>query len=123
MITDYQIILIIITILTIIISIALYTFFVYIPASRAAAQVDVLVNQGESIITTVNNQIENVREDTTETLNAVCRTICLVVHDVNEFITIIGCEPLAGNLAVPAYCPEAFKDVGPGPTFCGGVES
>ena len=116
MITDYEIILIIITIITIIISLAFYVFFVYIPAARAADQLDILVGQGEDVITLVEDRIETVKEDTADTLFAVCKTVCTVVQDLNNLFMGIHCK--LEQQAIPAYCdPLVFNVDG----LCGGV--
>ena len=116
MITDYEIILIIITIITIIISLAFYVFFVYIPAARAADQLDIIVGQGEDVIDLVEDRITTVREDTAETLFAVCKTVCQAVHELNDLFSFLPCK--LEQQAIPAYCdPLIFNVDG----LCGGV--
>jgi hypothetical protein len=114
MIKDYQIILIIISIITLIITISLYIFFIYIPAARAADQLDVLVVQGTNIINVVDNAVESVQEAIPERVDDVCKGICSFIFGFNEFADNTpffgGCVLLNTNKAIPSYCPESYKD-------------
>lgn len=111
--TDYQIILIVITIIGFIISIMFYIYFVYIPATRAASNLDIIAKQGEDAITLVEDRIQTVKDVTAETLLQTCKTICQTVQAYNSSILGPPC-PLTQS-AIPAYCDPAIFNL----TTCG----
>ena len=105
--TDYQIVIIIITIIGFIISTAFYVYFVYLPASRIEDQFEIVNEQAEEAITTVNNRITDVENITMETLLSVCESI-------QGYICAYNCS-LGGCLDPHSFCPlnnDAY------PEFC-----
>ena len=105
--TDYQIVIIIITIIGFIISTAFYVYFVYLPASRIEDQFDIISKQGEEVITTINDRIIDVENSTTETLTSICQSI-------RSLICTYNCLPVGGGCQNPtSFCPlrsDAYPD-------------
>lgn len=109
MITDYQIALIIISIVGTIISISLYVYFVYIPAARAENQIDIINQTGSEVIDVVNDRIEDIKETTSETLNSICDALHNLICTYNNFPFYGGCTSNAAGLgsdAYPNFCNE-----------------
>ena len=112
MVTDYQIALIIITIIGFIISTAFYVYFVYLPAARAEEQLDTINKQGENLITLVNQRIVNVEDETAETLASVCESIkeaiCLYNHNTffNNPCGSVFPRCVLGLEAYPQFCQQ-----------------
>ena len=119
MVSDYQITLIVITIISFIISIAFYIYFVYVPAGRAASELTTVVGQGQAAITLIEDRIETVRENTAAALTQVCTKVCQTVCLYNSTFGsgIPGCA--LNQQAVPAYCDPTIYNVSPGTCTCG----
>lgn len=111
MITDYQIALIIITIIGFIISTAFYVYFVYLPAARAEDQIDTIIKQGDQVITLVDQRIIDVEDETTATLISLCENIRGMICTYNRNL-IFGVEPCVNGFCVldsrayPDFCQQ-----------------
>lgn len=110
MITDYQIALIIITIIGFIVTTAFYVYFVYLPAARAEAQLDLINKQGENLVTLVNQKIVDIGGETTASLKSSCEIFLQLICDYNANITtgcpvgIEGPRCILTQEAYPKYC-------------------
>ena len=105
LVTDYQIALIIITIIGFIVSTAFYVYFVYLPAARAEDQIDIIIGEGEDLITLVNQRVEDVQEETITTLTSVCESIkaLICVYNHQNFTNPCGSHPPRCVLSLEAY--------------------
>lgn len=90
-----------------------YIYFVYIPATRAASNLNVIAQHGEDVITLVEDRIQTVKDVTAETLLQTCKTICQTVQLYNSSIFAVSC-PLTQQ-AIPAYCDPTIFNL----TSCG----
>src|SRR4029079_3123588 len=118
--SDYQIVLIIITIIGFIISTAFYVYFVYLPATRAEDQLDIIAARGEDLITLVNRRTDEFEENTTETLKSVCETIKNLICTYNKqgILPTPPCSNVLGpfcGLTEQAY-PNFCNQFSPFPT-------
>lgn len=113
--TDYQIILIIITIIGFIISTAFYVYFVYLPATRAEDQLDIITAQGEDLITLINDRTSEIEQNTIENLRNTCEAISNLICSYNTkliFFNIIyppcdsGGKCALDTRAYPAFCNQ-----------------
>lgn len=108
--SDYLVTIIIITIIGFIISTAFYVYFVYLPASRIEDQFEIINDQGEQIIKTVNSRITEVGDETVETLRSVCESIQSIICEYNNsrFGFCESAQPLCplSIKAYPEYCQQ-----------------
>lgn len=108
-ITDYQMILIIITIIGFIISTAFYVYFVYLPAARAEDQLDEISQEGEDLLTLVNNRIVQAEEETVENLRGICESVQSIICQYNANSTT-GCPSslkcILTQEAYPQFCNQ-----------------
>lgn len=111
-ITDYQILLIIITIIGFIISISFYIYFVYLPASRIENQFENINQEGLGLIDNINNKVPVIKNEVAETLTSLCKTFNNIICSYNAS-TIANCDPnnpsincALGSEAYPAYCNQ-----------------
>jgi hypothetical protein len=125
MVTDYQIFLIILTIIGFIITTALYVYFVYLPAARAEAQIDVIEQKGSDLIDLVNSQITTIEDNTTETIKSLCDSFFAIICQYNLNTSVLsqpctapsGRHCILGSQAYPQYC-EQFKPFPVDPCSC-----
>ena len=119
MITDYQIALIIITIIGFIISTAFYVYFVYLPAARAEDKIDIINKEGEDLITLVNQRVVDVQNATVETLESVCASVRSLICTYNhvEGLDPCGSHPPRCVLSLDAY-PTYCQDLVPFTDTC-----
>jgi len=103
MVSDYQLTLIIITIIGFIISTAFYIYFVYLPASRIESQINTIAAKGSDLIDVVNTRAPVIEEEFVETLTSICTTIQNIICEYNqqEQFTGFGCF-----LQPPTPCPN-----------------
>jgi len=112
--TDYQIVLIIITIIGFIISTAFYVYFVYLPATRAEDQLDIIAAQGENLITLVNQRTDEFEQNTTANLKSTCEAIKNLICTYN---TNIQCNTVNRPCVLTSYAyPEFCNQFSPFPT-------
>ena len=111
--SDYQIVLIVITIIGFIISTAFYVYFVYLPASRIEDQFEIINKQGEGLIDRINERIDTVEGETVEVLSSICSSIQAIICGYNN--TIFGdCQGMPGGAcalstkAYPDFCNQFF---------------
>ena len=104
--SDYQIVLIVITIIGFIISTAFYVYFVYLPASRIEDQFEIINKQGEGLIDRINDRIDTVESETVEVLSSICSSIQAIICGYNS--SEFGCT-------TPQFCPLSSKAY---PEFC-----
>lgn len=113
--SDYQIIIIIILIITSIISLALYVALVYIPSSRAADQVDILSTQGTEVIDMINNEIDTIKDNTITLVNGICEGFCTGACTYNS--RLVTC-PLSQE-AIPSFCDPITYNINDPNCCCG----
>ena len=114
MITDYQILLIIITIIGFIISTAFYIYFVYLPAARIEDQFDAINTAGTGLINKVNDGIPKIENNVVETLTSICNTINNIICGYNSSIIAKCNNPILSECslskkALPDYCNDFIK--------------
>ena len=97
----YYVALIIVTIVTIAIGIALSFFFVFIPASRAERTFDNLESRGTQAISNVTNFINNATNITNEVEEDICRSL---IYSVNKLFGQPGIPIGNGGCIAPKYC-------------------
>jgi hypothetical protein len=117
MVTDYQIALIVITIIGFIISTAFYVYFVYIPAARAEDKIDTFSAQGEALVDLVNQGVTNIQEETIEILTNICESIKSLICTYNTRLPFEGCNNDQCPLTLDAY-PNYCKDLVPFTNSC-----
>jgi len=119
--TDYQIVLIIITIIGFIISTAFYVYFVYIPTARAETKIDTISAQGLALLDLVNQRINEAEGATTEALTGLCQSFATFITDYNCNSTFTGCPScptgLCCLLSQEAY-PQFCNSLVPFPAQC-----
>lgn len=103
----YYVALIIITIVTIAIGIALSFFFVFIPALRAERTFDILENRAEISISNVTNLINTVSALSGEAQQDACESIIYTMDTLFgklQNVTISPPPPPKRGCIIPLYC-------------------
>jgi len=120
---DYLLFVIILTVIGFIVTTAFYVYFVYLPAARAEAQIDVIEQKGSDLITLVNNQITNIENTTIESLQSLCDAFFSVICDYNHNPSTNPCgnvehpRCVLDSQAYPAYCNQ-FRPFPANPCDC-----
>jgi len=105
MVTDYQIALIIITIIGFIITTAFYFYFVYLPADRAEQQLDTIISNSSDLITLANQKVIQIEDETMQSLISVCESIKELICAYNKaFGCIATC--ILNKEAYPEFCNQ-----------------
>lgn len=107
--TDYQIILIIITIVSFLISLGLYVYFIYLPIAEAEIKIDRVATSTEDVITLINQRVQSngglISQSVEELCNGFQSIICAYNNSADAIKTCPGTKTcVLTTQAYPAFC-------------------